>query len=77
MMLTEEDHTTAAVGGCDGKQTSAKMDWDINDNHFPKLQQVKNCANCESSLFPLRSETPVSHLLLGESLFSFPALCLR
>ena len=48
MMLTEEEHAkaaTAATAGCDGKQVNnAKMDWDINDNHFPKLQQVKEIA---------------------------------
>ena len=54
MMHAEEDHTkTAAVGGCDdGKLAIAKMDWDINDNHFPKLQQV-SCANF-GRFFPKR-----------------------
>ena len=34
----------AEVEGCEGEKqaSSPKMDWDINDNHFPKLQQVKN-----------------------------------
>ena len=48
MLTTEEDHgkmeTAATAAGSEGKLANAKMDWDINDNHFPKLQQVKNCA---------------------------------
>ena len=46
MLTTEEDHgkmeTAATAAGSEGKLANAKMDWDINDNHFPKLQQVKH-----------------------------------
>ena len=45
MMLTEEDHAKTTIAAvCEEKLANAKMDWDINDNHFPKLQQVKICA---------------------------------